>query len=523
MRFRGRLPLLVVLTSGLLASGVLSAACAPKDEAAGGPPRAGGAAGEAGLGQGGEPGEGGRPGSVGGVGGAPVCSLAREPALVDAAADDPRRAIELSNEAGFIEVPGHGECSGERARMFYSFRPAEAAPATKPLLVLFNGGPGFPSSLGLLPYGTGPKSLHTPEGGTPEDAVWEDNPYSLTSFANVLYIDERDKGLSYLTGEKGPSSCAETGFSRNDAADFIRVILGFLEAHEALMDAKVVLLGESYGGFRALTMLDTLIHHTERAGDELAGAISAHFRRAFPGRDGELTPSRVAEQFGHFVGIQPALFSRDRPGLGACTPIPKGRDPYNVLKPEGYSELQVLRALALHAELADTDELFGVPLTAVDGLAPFARSGAFRATGADDGVGAVNDALELRLGELEPEDAYFGLELLQVNPSWGAEDEMEPIATLGAYVQMFVTNAGADGAVCVPHALEHVGFAVRTDLDGNEARPGRAVPTWDDACGPILRVPTYETAGHDVATTHAREFTEDLESWLRNPDPRTFP
>jgi hypothetical protein len=515
----------------VLASVVFAAACTSNEEAAdgtagagaGASAGAGAAAGEGGLGQGGEAGAGGRAGSLGGLGGAPACSLPRGAALVDAAGDDPRRAIELSDEAGFIEVPGHGECESERARMFYSFRPAEVAPATKPLLVLFNGGPGFPSSLGLLPWGTGPKSLRMPTAGRPEDATWEQNPYSLTTFANVLYIDERDRGLSYLTGEKGPSSCTDTNFSRNDATDFIRVILGFLKAHEALMNAKVVLVGESYGGFRALTMLELLLHHAERAGDDLADEIRSHFLRAFPGGDDEITPSRVAEQFGYFVGIQPAVFSLERPGVGACAEIPAGRDRYNVLEPEGYSDRLVERALALHAELAGADELFGVPLRAIDGLAPAARLGAFRRTGADEGAGAINAAISRQLGELEPADAYFGWKAVDDEPTWGAEGGMEPIARLGAHVQMFLTNAVADGVVCVPAALQHVGFVVRTDLDADEPRPGRAVTTRNDACQLMFRIPTYETAGHEVAVTHAREFTEDLESWLRDPNPGLLP
>ena len=67
------------------------------------------------------------------------------PAIIDADPGDPRGAVEIDPEAGFIEVDG-ASCGSPRARLFYSFRPADGAPGTKPLLVRFNGGPGYPTS-----------------------------------------------------------------------------------------------------------------------------------------------------------------------------------------------------------------------------------------------------------------------------------------------------------------------------------------------------------------------------------------
>lgn len=53
----------------------------------------------------------------------------------------------LHAEAGFVDVPGQKVGSRNSARMFYSFRPADRAAESKPLAVIFNGGPGFATTL----------------------------------------------------------------------------------------------------------------------------------------------------------------------------------------------------------------------------------------------------------------------------------------------------------------------------------------------------------------------------------------
>jgi hypothetical protein len=108
---------------------------------------------------------------------AAACAAALSPPVEG----DARADVVIESDAGFVEVPAHE---------------------------LFNGGPGFATTLGFLPYGTGPRTLRIPEGGMPADAVWEDNPHSFTRFANLLYIDEPLAGLSYGLGTRFETACA---------------------------------------------------------------------------------------------------------------------------------------------------------------------------------------------------------------------------------------------------------------------------------------------------------------------------
>lgn len=451
------------------------------------------------------------------------------PAIIDADPGDPRGAVELDAEAGFIEVDG-ASCGSPRARLFYSFRPADEAPGTKPLLVLFNGGPGYPTSLGLLAYGTGPKTLRIPASGAPEAATFEDNPSSMTRFANLLYIDERDTGYSYLLGSPpsppSPADCPEEDFVARDAADFVRVLLRFLEAHPPLLAQPVVLVGESYGALRALSMLERILHHAEDD-DELATEVRLHLERAFPAHTGIFLPRDVARQFGHLVSIQGALVSDVH--LQACPPPPEGHDHYNSSKPDGWSTAVSERALRLHAESADTAELFGVHPRDVVGLSPHDRKGGFRSITdpldedpLEDSLRerlaaqAVHEGLSQELGELAADDAYFRF---GSHSAWTFEGD-EPLMRVQPYVHVFATRAVFDHAICLDPLLEASSMVLRTDLDEGAQRPGRAWPRDPGrVCGcssSPLRVATYE-AGHELTVTHGAEFTEDVEAWLRQP------
>jgi hypothetical protein len=54
----------------------------------------------------------------------------------------PPPPVPLVAEAGFIELADAAPATSH-PRFFYSFHPADAQPETKPVALLFNGGPGF--------------------------------------------------------------------------------------------------------------------------------------------------------------------------------------------------------------------------------------------------------------------------------------------------------------------------------------------------------------------------------------------
>src|SRR5262245_25095211 len=121
-----------------------------------------------------------------------ACSPTKPAARPDAADVPPIDAAPqppFATELGFLDVepsrtnptPGH---------MFYVLRSADSDPQRRPLFVVWNGGPGFPTSLGLLVDSTGPYSY---------DSLGNvvGNASSLTALGSVLYIDQRLAGFSY--------------------------------------------------------------------------------------------------------------------------------------------------------------------------------------------------------------------------------------------------------------------------------------------------------------------------------------
>ncbi len=214
-------------------------------------------------------------------------------------------------EAGFLEVPAQ-PAAAFGARLFFSFHPAEEAPEKAPLLVFFNGGPGSATTAGLLPFGTGPFTMSTSMevGDMPVP-----NPDSMSRFAHLLHVDARQTGFSYGLSD-GSAGCLSDSSALFDAGDVLFGLLDFLDARPGLLTAPVVLVGESYGGTRAATMIHLVQHYGDaeplpnrpdpRGVPGLVERIQAHFDLAHPERKGEVfTPDEVAEQFGFQVLIQP--------------------------------------------------------------------------------------------------------------------------------------------------------------------------------------------------------------------------
>lgn len=95
-------------------------------------------------------------------------------------------------EAGFVDVPPQPTAAVSiPGRMFYAFHAADEHPETKPLFVLFNGGPHFATTAGLLPFGTAPYMIDitAPVGSTPVA-----NPDDLAATISAWRADSRGQG-----------------------------------------------------------------------------------------------------------------------------------------------------------------------------------------------------------------------------------------------------------------------------------------------------------------------------------------
>jgi carboxypeptidase C (cathepsin A) len=132
----------------------------------------------------------------------------------------------------------------------------------RPVSFVFNGGPGAASvflHLGAL----GPQILETPETGTvPTPPVHlVDNPATWLGFTDLVFVDPVGTGFSR---GKGKEDNPDKPFwdVRADIASLGSVIRLWLTRHQR-WTSPVWLVGESYGGFRAAAMAQSLPHDVD--------------------------------------------------------------------------------------------------------------------------------------------------------------------------------------------------------------------------------------------------------------------
>jgi hypothetical protein len=460
----------------------------------------------------------------------------------------PTPSLEMRPEAGYVEVPAQTRGASDRARMFYSFHPADAHPERAPLLVFFNGGPGAATSGILLPFGTGPKTLLVDDLGRGP----VENRASYTRFANLLYLDERDAGFSYELGGYGPGvGCAGAANYVTDAGDFVFALLAFLDTHARLAQSRVVLVGESYGGTRAPVMLALLQRYAHLDGVRvpaegspgvsvsvkeevpwLPARMQAHLDLAFPERAGEAwTPEQVALQLGWEVLIEPSFMGPPQAELQlraeetdpiVASAIAEQRSPFDMRVSDRAHQAAAARIAHVLREPGTLEAILGVPLESIVGLDAAERGKVVREVpaGARGAIVADEHALRARLGQLGPSDAYF---LRHVVPRCGGylgdENSARLLLDGLSRTHAFITDARYDAAVYAP-AIPAIlgtlqdGVTVDATAPSGTARPGviRIAPPGK---APVtIRFPPYE-AGHSVTMSAAAELREDVEAWLR--------
>jgi carboxypeptidase C (cathepsin A) len=146
------------------------------------------------------------------------------------------------------------EQSGERtAAVFYTAYVAKGAGANRPVTFVFNGGPGAASAylhLGLV----GPKVLEFgPDGRDAAAARLRDNPQTWLAFTDLVLIDPIGTGWSRTAKPDN------TGFfGVNSDAEVIAKVIALYLAHAGRTASPKYLLGESYGGFRAVKVARAL-------------------------------------------------------------------------------------------------------------------------------------------------------------------------------------------------------------------------------------------------------------------------
>jgi carboxypeptidase C (cathepsin A) len=142
------------------------------------------------------------------------------------------------------------------AKIFYvAYATGEAG---RPISFVFNGGPGAAAAflhLGAL----GPKVLNFTENGAApvRPVALSENPDSWLAFSDLVFVDPVGTGFS-RTAQTGPEADKAYYGVNQDAdamADFVRLYL----ARSGRELAPVYLVGESYGGFRAVLLARRLL------------------------------------------------------------------------------------------------------------------------------------------------------------------------------------------------------------------------------------------------------------------------
>jgi hypothetical protein len=207
-----------------------------------------------------------------------------------------------------------------QTRIWRVYQPADDDPASKPLFVFYNGGPGGATTAGLYSAYTGRKAVSIDRQTGQCSLIL--NPHSWTRIGNLLHIDSRTAGFSYsLMDNPQDDSMRQAEWDAQnynafiDGADFVRVLLRFLSDHPPLQRNPVVLVVESYGGIRALVMLHLLLYYQDYSNGRaiyqdqaLVQEIQDHYDIVFPEYAGQtVPPSVIARQFSHQVLIQPAI------------------------------------------------------------------------------------------------------------------------------------------------------------------------------------------------------------------------
>ena len=242
--------------------------------------------------------------------------------------DGPVEIVEgLDYESGFIYLEENSYTLSNKsnksgkAKMWYYFQPANKDPQDKPLFVLYNGGPGSSSSLIFL-YNTSKKTADQAFAG---EGV-ADNQWDWNRFGNLLYVDARQTGFSYGIVDNPSNSSARSNYFSTanfnvfaDAADFIRVILRFLDNHPKIKSNQVILAGESYGGTRTTAVANILLNVADYAqknrvfyDQALFNEIAAHFQEIDPSVTDMPSKEAVAKQFSGQIMIQPLAMGQQQ-------------------------------------------------------------------------------------------------------------------------------------------------------------------------------------------------------------------
>ncbi|KAJ6532984.1 serine carboxypeptidase [Mycena capillaripes] len=154
--------------------------------------------------------------------------------------------------SGYIDV-------GMDKHLFFWFFESRSSPATDPLVLWLNGGPGGSSMLGLLTE-LGPCNIISPNATS-------HNPYSWNTHANLLFLDQPvNTGNSYVGPNGEPVHSTQT--AARDVFTFLQL---FLHRFPQYAQLPFHIAAESYGGTFAPNIASVI--HAENQKSSLSGFL----------------------------------------------------------------------------------------------------------------------------------------------------------------------------------------------------------------------------------------------------------
>lgn len=166
-------------------------------------------------------------------------------------ADGPAQSVQNQNAEGRLDYsvswsvlkldPGMGETSATISGTAY-LAECDCDRSKRPVMFLFNGGPGASSS--PLHFSMGPKSRS-------KDGDFPDNPYTLLREADLVFVDPVDTGFSRSGSDAGVDRYLGV---EGDVSAVDRFIRAWLEGNDR-EEAPILLAGQSYGGTRLAYLL----------------------------------------------------------------------------------------------------------------------------------------------------------------------------------------------------------------------------------------------------------------------------
>ncbi|TMW66292.1 hypothetical protein Poli38472_004057 [Pythium oligandrum] len=152
-----------------------------------------------------------------------------------------------TQETGYIKLANKKD-----DQYFYWYVESRDDPATDPLVVWLQGGPGCSSVMAFLTE-NGPCTIK-------RDLTTELNPHSWTNNANMLWLDQpTDVGFSYTT------TVDDNDDNENDVGEnFYAFLQGFLDKHPELEGRPLFVTGESYAGHYVPAVAHKIWHESKK-------------------------------------------------------------------------------------------------------------------------------------------------------------------------------------------------------------------------------------------------------------------